>query len=80
MVLCDELNKDAQAWADRGVFEHCKERNGAGENIGKFFYSNFWQDSFTWILLAWNCGKSAEDAAAQAVDQWYNEIKGKFKF
>merc|ERR1711933_426058 len=57
MVLCDELNKDAQAWADRGVFEHCKERNGAGENI------------------AWNCGKSAEDAAAQAVDQWYNEIK-----
>ena len=40
MVLCNELNKDAQAWADRGVFEHCKDRNGAGENIGKFeFYS-----------------------------------------
>ena len=36
MVLCDELSKDAQVWADRGVFEHCKERNGAGENIGKF--------------------------------------------
>ena len=41
MVLCDELNKDAQAWADRGVFEHCKERNGAGENIGKFFLFKF---------------------------------------
>merc|ERR1719220_1748735 len=57
MTLCNELTSAAQAWADRGVFEHCKDRNGAGENI------------------AWNCAGTAEEAAAQAVDQWYGEIK-----
>ena len=44
MVWCDELAADAQSWANniasRGVFEHAKERKGAGENIamcsGKF--------------------------------------------
>ena len=46
MVLCDELSKDAQVWADRGVFEHCKERNGAGENIGKFLFFCFFFQIF----------------------------------
>ena len=33
MELCNQLNQEAQAWANRGQFQHCQQRNGAGENL-----------------------------------------------
>lgn len=33
MELCNQLNQEAQAWANRGQFQHCQRRNGAGENL-----------------------------------------------
>ena len=34
MTNCPTLDSEAQEWANRGVFEHAQNRNGAGENIG----------------------------------------------
>ena len=33
MELCNQLSQEAQSWANRGQFQHCQQRNGAGENL-----------------------------------------------
>ena len=77
MELCEQLTADAQKWADAGNFAHCNERNGAGENIGELWRHQKWVIKSS---LAWNCASSAEAAVAQAVQQWYDEEKGKIHF